>query len=193
MNSKLGATEALGWVAIGAAGVVAAGIAMYLFLGDPEGSIAVGPIDSHRPQVGAIAPDFALVDARDGETVRRLSDFRGKTIVLNWFASWCGPCRSEMPDFEEAYQSLGAEDGEVVFLLVNLQESRTTAIGMLLEMETTYPALLDQEGSVADHYRVVGMPTTFFIDTDGVIYATGRGLVTAEALRGELRALGHSY
>ena len=153
----------------------------------------LGPLESQPPEMGQPAPDFALVDARDGTTVRKLSDYRGKTVVLNWFATWCGPCRSEMPDFEAAYEALGGSQGDVVFLLVNLQESSEQASGMLAEFNATYPAVLDASGSVANHYRILGMPTTFFIDRDGIVRNSGRGRVTEETLKRELAALGHPY
>lgn len=208
MGSRLGIREAVGWVALGLAGALAIGAAAWLFVaGDDDeapgastagsGLVAsadgLGPLDSRGPELGQPAPDFALVDARDGTTIRRLSDYRGKTVVLNWFATWCGPCRSEMPDFETAYESLGGANGDVVFLLVNLQESSEQASEMLDEFNATYPAVLDATGSVANHYRILGMPTTFFIDPDGVIRSSGQGRVTEETLKRELAALGHRY
>ena len=120
----------------------------------------------------------------------RLSDFRGRPVVLNWFATWCGPCRAEIPDFQAAYEALG---GEVVFLGVNLQESPDDAVGMLDEYGAVYPALLDEEGDVALHYRLPGMPTTFFIDADGVVRAWGAGLIVEETLVEELAKLGVDY
>lgn len=172
--------------------IAAAAIAWLFFggSGDEGGAEELGPLDSFKAEVGSPAPDFALLDVRDGKTVRRLSDYRGKVVVLNWFASWCGPCAREMPDFEEAYQALG---GDVVFLGVNLMEPRETAAKMLEDLGVTYPAVLDSEGKVAEAYRVQGMPTTYFIDRDGTVRAAGTGLVTQEALRAELAKLGVQY
>ena len=192
MKRQIELREAVGWLALGAAAVAAIVIGGWLFLGE-EAATDVGPIDSFSPELGEPAPDFLLLDARDGETTRKLSDFAGKTVVLNWFATWCGPCRSEMPDFEEAYQALGAEDGEVVFLLVNLMESKDAAARMLTETEATYPAVLDRSGNVADLYGVSGMPTTFFIDKEGIVRSFGRGRITADTLKSELETLGHTY
>ena len=92
------------------------------------GGAFTGVLDSHRPEIGEPAPDFALADARDPSRIVRLSDFRGRPVVLNWYASWCGPCRAEIPDFQRAYKAL---DGEVVFLGVNLQEEASRAVGLL--------------------------------------------------------------
>lgn len=153
--------------------------------------IETGVIDRDlRPEVGQPAPDFALANARAPDRVVRLSDFRGRPVVLNWFATWCGPCRAEIPDFKAAYEALG---GAVVFLGINLEESAGDATGMLGEYGATYPALLDEEGAVALHYRLPGMPTTFFIDAEGVVRAWGAGLIVEETLVAELAKLGVDY
>lgn len=183
----------------GLAGLAVLGaVFAYLLVGvdeDDSGSnddqeVALGVLDPARPEVGNPAPDFALIDTRDGTTVRRLSDYRGKTIVLNWFASWCGPCTAEIPDFQEAYDAL---DGEIVVLAVNLQESSETASSMLESLGATFPSVLDTNGAVARHYRLLGMPTTFFIDKDGIVRMFGSGRITAETLQAELAKLGHEY
>ena len=158
----------------------------------PSGApdMEVGVIDSHHPEVGKPAPDFALRDARNPERVVRLSDFRGTPVVLNWYASWCGPCRKEIPDFQKAYEAL---DGEVVFIGVNLQEDAERAVGLLDVFVATYPALLDTDGEVAVHYRIPGMPTTFFIDAEGIVQSLGAGLIVEEVLVEELAGIGVSY
>ena len=150
----------------------------------------IGVLDANPPEVGKLAPDFALVDARDGRTVRRLSDYRGKTVVLNWYASWCGPCQAEIPDFQQAYMAL---NGEIVILAVNLQESGGKASAMLEGLGATFPSVLDSDGDVARHYRLLGMPSTFFIDRDGILRMFGSGRITGETLRSELAKLGHTY
>ncbi|MDE2669196.1 MAG: TlpA disulfide reductase family protein [Chloroflexota bacterium] len=165
-----------------------------LLLDRPEllGTVGLetGVIDGHAPEVGKLAPDFALANARDPERVVRLSDFRGTPVVLNWYASWCGPCKREIPDFQKAYQAL---DGEVVFLGVNLQEDAAQAAGLLDVFVAKYPALLDTEGEVAVHYRIPGMPTTFFIDADGIVRSMGAGLIVEEVLVEELARIGVTY
>lgn len=157
-------------------------------LGAP--GLDVGVIDDHAPEVGKLAPDFALANARDPERIVRLSDFRGTPVVLNWYASWCGPCKREIPDFQKAYEAL---DGEVVFLGVNLQEDAAQAAGLLDVFVAKYPALLDTEGEIAVHYRIQGMPTTFFIDADGIVRSMGAGLIVEEVLVEELARIGVTY
>ena len=124
-----------GYAVLGIVVVAVAVLAVWYFAsgGEDEGPAAFDPaapeqfgtvgletgvIGDQPPEVGEPAPDFALANARDPERVVRLSDFRGTPVVLNWYASWCGPCRREIPDFQKAYAAL---DGEVVFLGVNLQ------------------------------------------------------------------------
>lgn len=180
----------LGGVAMALAAAIAVAAAVYLMTGGEDETAQgarLGPLDDSVATLGKPAPDFALIDARDGVTVRRLSDYRGKVVVLNWFASWCGPCEREMPDFERAWRQV---PDRLVVLGVNLLEDRDRAKGMLERLGVTFPAVLDSEGRVAQAYRVSGMPTTFFIDETGVIRSAGAGLVTPETLRAELAKLG---
>ena len=150
---------------------------------------ALGVLDPQRPREGQPAPDFALADARDG-TIRKLSDFRGKAVVLNWYASWCGPCRQEIPDFQQAYSTLG---DQVVVLGVDFQETQDHALAILDVFRAKYPALLDREGDVGDHYRVGGLPATFFIDKDGILRVAHIGRVTRDDLRASLAKVGVTY
>jgi len=182
-------------VALFVLAVVAAGAAfLWAFSGrdggsnaDPSATDNLGPIDSHRPAVGEPAPDFALVSIADRSSVVKLSDFRGTPVVLNWFASWCGPCRAEIPEYQAAQDALG---DRIVFLAVNLAESPDTAAGFLQSLGATFPALLDSDGSVADHYRLQGMPTSIFIDGEGVVQAIWTGRVLGSQLSEELDKLG---
>src|SRR5690606_35153974 len=107
---------------------------------------------------GALAPDFVLVEPGTGDHVS-LSDFRGQPVVLNFWATWCVPCRTEMPDLQDAHN-----EEDVVVLGVNWQESESVVQGFLDEFELTFPIALDREGGVREHYGVVGLPATFFID-----------------------------
>lgn len=116
------------------------------------------------------APDFTMYDA--GGNAYKLSDFRGKPVILNFWASWCGPCRSEMPDIDKAYQSYG---DQVHFLLVDLtdghQETVESASAYIAEEGFTFPVYYDTaiEGAMA--YGVSGIPVTYFIDAEGNLVA----------------------
>jgi len=196
--AQRGRREAVLLLGVAAAVIIGIGVWLVAFSGGDDNADAggggdgprVGLLDDFRPEVGKPAPDFALVDARDGTTVRKLSDYRGQVVVLNFYASWCGPCRNEIPDFQEAYTALA---GRVTFLGVNAQETQTKASGILEELGATYPAVMDTDGAVLDWYRVTGLPATFFIDADGVVRSFGAGMVTEKALREELAQFGLTY
>jgi len=192
----------LGYAALALAVAVAFGVAAYLFTsGDdddlPTISAAVGtpqpntgPIDPNRPKEGETAPDFALPDARDPSKLLKLSDFRGTPVVLNWYYSTCAPCKNEIPAFVRAAEALG---DSVVFLGVDYLEGPGDAVSILDQYGAEYPAMLDSSGAVAEHYRVRGFPTTFFIDKDGVLQFIKSGEVREEALADYLAKAGVSY
>lgn len=149
-----------------------------------------GMLVPDRPEPGKLAPDFALVDARDTTQVRKLSDYFGTPIVLNWYATWCDPCRDEIPAFVDVQEQVG---NAVQFIGVNRDQSAGEAVGMLDEYGATYPALLDTRARVADHYRNPGMPTTYFIAADGTLVAAHAGGLTVEQLAENLAEIGVSY
>jgi thiol-disulfide isomerase/thioredoxin len=194
--------QAAGYLALAIAVIVAVGAAAYFFLFAPDEASApagpnlpqlypnTGPIDPERPEVGKPAPDFALVDARDTTTVRRLSDFRGKVVLLNWFASWCDPCKREIPAFVAAREALA---GQLEIVGVDYLEPPEKAIGILDQLGADYPALLDADGSVASHYRIPGMPTTFLIGPDGTLLAMRAGELPESELATFLAKAGLSY
>ena len=131
--------------------------------------------------VSYAAPDFTVYNAQ-GEAVR-LSDYFGKPIVLNFWASWCGPCKMEMPDFQEKYLQLGEE---VTFLMVNMtggRETQATAQSFLESQKFTFPVFYDLQGSAATVYQVYSLPTTYFIDANGDLIAQATGAIDAATLQ----------
>lgn len=128
-----------------------------------------------------LAPDFTVYD-RDGNPVK-LSDFRGKPVVLNFWSSRCGPCKSEMPDFQQAYDQLGEE---IHFLMVNVTDgswdTMDSATAFLDESGYTFPVYFDTGLSASAAYGTSSLPVTYFIDAEGRGIAYGRGAMDMETL-----------
>lgn len=129
-----------------------------------------------------LAPDITVYDI-DGNEVR-LSDFAGKPVVMNFWASWCGPCQSEMPDFEAKYQELA---GSVQFMMINVTDgSRETldqASDFIAEHGYTFPVFYDTATDAAATYGIYSLPTTYFIGADGYAVAQASGAINQEILQ----------
>jgi len=152
------------WMTIVLTAALACGlIAPYAVAGDSLGA-------------GDVAPDFTITTL-DGETVS-LSDYRGKAVFLNFWASWCPPCQAEMPSIESLKNRMA--DCDFVILAVSVdagsQERATKNVQTYIEKNGyTFEVLLDYEQRVAEHYGVVSVPTTFILDESGVIVEVSRG------------------
>lgn len=115
---------------------------------------------------GEKAPDFALTNL-SGQTVK-LSDFKGRTVILNFWASWCPPCKAEMPDMQRFYE----KNPDVAVLAVNLINTETNEnapLDFVKKNGLTFQILFDMDGSVGTLYRTVTIPTTYFINAEGTI------------------------
>jgi peroxiredoxin len=145
-----------------------------------------GPLDSNVPVKGQPAPDFALRDA-SGKLVK-LSDFRGKVVFVNFWASWCVPCRKEMPDIQSVYDEKKSQGLEV--LAVNWEDSADTASGFLASRNLTLPLLLDRAGRIYDQYKLQGLPDSFFIDREGNLAALQYGPLTRDKMIERLKTAG---
>jgi len=149
----------------------------------PLGGTSGAPGDSGlilgSPLLNKAAPDFALADLTDGHTVR-LSDYRGHPVIVNFWASWCIPCRDEFPEFVSAMAQHGS-DGLVVLGIVH-EDSADAANAFATSHAATWPLLLDPDNVAWKDYLGLGVPSTYFIDAQGVVRATSLGPVTASAL-----------
>jgi peroxiredoxin len=127
---------------------------------------------------GNRARDFTL-ETLDGTRVS-LKDYRGQVVLINFWATWCPPCRAEIPALETAYRA--RQDDGFVVLGISVEESRDTVWPFVGEFAMTYPVLLDEAGRVFQIYRVLGLPMSVVLDREGVIQARHVGFLSAEQL-----------
>lgn len=139
-------------------------------------SVKVNP----RAWVAEPAPDFSLKTV-NGEVVR-LSDFRGKPIFINLWASWCPPCRYEMPGIQAAYEKYKERGLVMLGLNFTVQDSLPEVEAFIKEFQLTFPILLDKDGEVSGLYGMRGLPTSYFIDSKGILQRIQFGAMTPEKL-----------
>ena len=148
----------------------------------PDTSPTEPPQETTAEEPKVVAPDFTVYDLEGNEV--KLSDFLGKPVVLNFWASWCSPCKREMPDFNEIYLEMG---DDVQFLMVNLtdgiSESVKKASSFIAQQGYSFPVFYDTSGIAAMIYGVQSIPTTYFIDADGYAITYAVGAISGDVLR----------
>jgi peroxiredoxin len=149
-----------------------------------QDSVVNGGVET-APRKGFLAPDFSLTTL-DGSTVR-LSDLRGQPVLINFWASWCGPCRAEMPHIQAAFED-HADDGLVV-LGVDQLESPPSVAQFVEQFQLTFPIPLDADGEVSAAYQARALPTTFFVDADGIIRDTFTGPMSSGLIQSKLETI----
>ena len=151
-------------------------------VGNPSMSVQEEAETGDTSQNAQRAPDFTVEDA-EGNSVS-LSDMVGKPVVVNFWASWCGPCKSEMPDFEEKYGEYG---DQITFMMVNMtdggRETLDKAKNFVAESGYTFPVYYDTGMSAAIAYGVNTIPATYFIDAEGNAVAYGLGALNGETIQ----------
>ena len=162
--------------------IIGGAAALYKVYGDMPMPGHVAETEEVEEKVNALAPDFTVYDG-EGNAVH-LSDFLGKPVVLNFWASWCGPCQYEMPVFDAKAKEL---DGEVVFMMVNAIGARgetvDTAKAFIEQSGYTFPVYYDIDREAAYAYGIYSYPTTFFIHADGTAAGYASGAMSEEFLQ----------
>ena len=136
------------------------------------------------PRVGFVAPDFTLPSPTGEEYT--LSQWRGQAVVVNFWASWCAPCRVETPYFQELSEQYA---GQVVIVGVNQGETAAVASQFVADYQLTYPVVLDQDNRISREYAIFGLPTTLFIDETGVVRHIIPGAVNKAVLESQIQQL----
>ena len=139
--------------------------------------------DSNAKKIAAL--NFKLKDL-NGKDVS-LNDFKGKRVFLNFWASWCSPCKAEMPDIEKLYAEL--KDSNLVILTINIGEDKNTVKSFIGKNKYNFTVLLDLKQKTAGQYNIGAIPTSFFIDKEGNIVATVKGGLTTEQMKNNISKL----
>ncbi|MGD2207037.1 MAG: TlpA disulfide reductase family protein [Anaerolineae bacterium] len=167
--------RATAWMAAGAVGVVVVVLLAHALLTRP----------SAPPQVGSQVPDFQLTTLDNSPA--RLSDLRGQVVVINFFASWCAPCREEASDLEQTWREY--DDQGVQFLGIAYKDAKSKAQAFLDEFDVTYPSVVEPGNRTAHAYGVTGVPETFIVDQEGLLAHHFLGPIDQAQLSDELDRL----
>ena len=182
------ASEPPAWTRMLGAGLIAAGILIIAVLG-VDWSAWFGPRHpadvSSGIAVGQRAPDFEAASLDGG--LMSLSDLSGKVVLLNFWATWCSPCRVEMPFLQAQHEAYPAE---LAIVGVNFDEPRQLVLNFAEEFGLTFEMVLDPGGLIQDQYEIRGYPTSYFLDREGVIRVVHIGVMSEAQLDGYLRDLG---
>ncbi len=143
------------------------------------------------PLISHPAPNFSLavLTSNPHKEMISLSDYKGRPVVLNFWASWCEPCQEEAPLLENTWKQAQEQGKDLVILGIDFQESTKDGLSFLQHYEITYPAVEDADGSVASKYAIAGLPATIFINRDGVVVGTVRQQLTGHALSSNLQLI----
>jgi len=152
--------------------IAAAGLFYYF-----NGQRAADNLPEVGTEAGKRAPDFELEDL-NGNMIS-LSEYRGEKVFLNFWASWCPPCRAEMPDMQKLHE---AEFENFTILAVNIGEGKSTAANFAMQNQLRFKILLDNSRETAQEYLVRGIPTSYFLDEDGVIINKTTGAISYERM-----------
>jgi len=154
------------------------GLAWIFISTDRSGTSTAGQVPA--PQQGFLAPDFEL-KTPTGESIK-LSNLRGQAVLVNLWATWCPPCRAEMQNIETVYNEYKDQGFVVLAVDMTYQDNPLDIIPFVTEQGLTFPILLDETGDMANAYQLKSLPSSYFIDRDGIINEVVIGGPMAEAL-----------
>jgi thiol-disulfide isomerase/thioredoxin len=163
--------------------ILGAGVAIFYGLG--FAGVSKDNRDKIGPEIGAQAPDFEL-ERINGGTLR-LSDLRGRPVLVNFWATWCGPCILEMPNIQKYYEKYS---GQFEVVAVNADESQRSVDKFVKDIGVTFPVVLDPGLKIQALYRPRGLPTTFIIDAEGRVRTQHIGLMSENKLAQYLEKVG---
>jgi peroxiredoxin len=174
--------------------IVAGGLWTFMYLSQQPAEVQDSPIPASTPvpksrigaDVGKYAPDFVLQNVHTGGR-ESLSGYRGRPVVIMFWATWCGYCKDEMPSLQKVYDAY--QGAGLVVLAVDVGESASLARSYRDAHNLTFSVLNDSGEDVARSYRVTGYPTNFFVDSTGRVFAVDVGMLTYAQLDSEVRAL----
>ena len=143
------------------------------------------------PLVGHPAPNFALamLSPGTGKSALSLSNFKGRPVVLNFWASWCAPCKEEMPLLERTWKQVQTPGKDVVFLGIDYQDTNNNSLSFLQSNNITYQTVVDADGSVSTKYGITSLPDTIFINRNGTVMSKVARQLTAQALSSGLQLI----
>jgi peroxiredoxin len=168
-----------------AVSLIAAGVGMLLWLGWQSADKQAASATRGLIRAGQPAPDFSL-PALNGETIR-LNDLKGQVVLVNLWATWCPPCKAEMPVIDTFYQA--QQEAGFTALMVNVQEDGAAVQAFIKANGFGFPVLLDSRGELMNLYGVRGLPTTFIIDRNGLVRHIQTGAITEAELEAVVNPL----
>ena len=158
--------------------ILIVGLAWIFVSADRAGTSTAGEVPA--PRQGFLAPDFTL-QSLDGETYT-LSELRGQAVLVNLWATWCPPCRAEMPAMQKMYEEYKEQGLVILALNMTYQDTPSAVLPFAQEYGLTFPILLDTTGDVGNKYELRSLPSSFFIDRNGIIQEVVIGGPMAEVL-----------
>lgn len=158
-----------------------------LLFSEQESTSETGQSETTGLEVGDLAPDFELV-TMEGQTVR-LSDYRGQRVFINFWATWCPPCRAEMPDMQNLYEE---QEVPIEILAVNLtptEQNEENIVDFVADFGLTFPILMDTDSEVANQYKVQAYPTSYMVDSEGRISFIAPGAMNQDLMVQEVKKM----